>query len=231
VSGGTWAFEHHVGPAADFHARTVPEGTGRSLWWFDVERPAVVLGSTQPEPSVDRPAASAAGIEVARRRSGGGAVWLAPGEVTWVDLVVPAGDPLWSDDVGRATWWLGETWAAVLAQLGVVDLDVHAGPLVRTAWSPLVCFSGLGPGEVTAGGRKVVGISQRRTRSSARFQCAVLHRWDPGPLLSVLALSDDERAAACAALIGPTAPVGLADLGVEITSAELVRAFRAHVPS
>ena len=42
-----------------------------------------------------------------------------------------------------------------------------------TGWCPLVCFAGVGPGEVLAGGRKLVGISQRRTRAGARFQCAV----------------------------------------------------------
>ncbi|HEX6785774.1 MAG TPA: hypothetical protein VF076_01140, partial [Acidimicrobiales bacterium] len=58
---------------------------------------------------------------------------------------------------------------------------------VRTPWSPLVCFSGLGPGEVHAGGRKVVGISQRRTRGWARFQCAAYLRWDPDALVALLA--------------------------------------------
>jgi lipoate-protein ligase A len=59
--------------------------------------------------------------------------------------------------------------------------------MVRTAWSSLVCFSGLGPGEVHAGGRKVVGISQRRTRGWARFQCAAYLRWDPDALVALLA--------------------------------------------
>jgi lipoate-protein ligase A len=57
---------------------------------------------------------------------------------------------------------------------------------VRTRWSSLVCFSGLGPGEVHADGRKVVGISQRRTRRWARFQCAAYLHWDPAALVSLL---------------------------------------------
>ncbi len=32
-------------------------------------------------------------------------------------------------------------------------------------WSDVVCFAGVGPGEVTAGTAKVVGIAQRRTRA------------------------------------------------------------------
>jgi lipoate-protein ligase A len=54
--------------------------------------------------------------------------------------------------------------------------------MVRTEWSELVCFAGLGPGEVTVGGRKVVGISQRRTRDAARFQCVAYETWDADAL-------------------------------------------------
>jgi hypothetical protein len=108
-------------------------------------------------------------------------VLLTPGEVLWVDVVVAPSDPLWDADVVRAVDWLGDAWAAAVG--GVA----HHGPLVSTSWSRLVCFAGLGPGEVTVGGRKVVGISQRRTRRGARFQCAVLGRWDPDGLVGLLA--------------------------------------------
>ena len=41
---------------------------------MEASGPAVVLGSTQPEATVDAGAAAAAGLDVVRRRSGGGAV-------------------------------------------------------------------------------------------------------------------------------------------------------------
>ena len=45
----------------------------------------------------------------------------------------------------------------------------------------------LRPGEVVApDGAKLVGISQRRTRVAARFQCAVHRRWDPARLVDAL---------------------------------------------
>jgi lipoate-protein ligase A len=184
---GGWAVETARGSAAAFHARPVPEGAARAVWVFEPERPALVLGSTQPDATVDAEAAARAGVEVVRRRSGGGAVLLVPGDVVWVDVIVPAGDPRWDDDVGRATWWLGEAWATALEACGVHGAAVHRGGLVRTPWSAAVCFAGLGPGEVTVDGRKVVGISQRRTRTAARFQCAVYRRWDPEALVALLA--------------------------------------------
>lgn len=158
------------------------------VWLLRADHPAVVLGSTQPDTSVDRRRAGAEGFDVVRRRSGGGAVVLEPGAVVWVDVLVPVADRLWSVDVGRAFGWLGETWVDALAALGVREARWHDGPLVRTLWSDRVCFAGLGPGEVTVGGRKVVGMSQRRTRDAALFQCAALLRWDAREAADLLGL-------------------------------------------
>lgn len=145
--------------------------------------PAVVLGSTQPD-SVLRP-----GTPAVRRRSGGGAVLVEPGGLVWVDVFVPTGDPLWDVDVGRAFAWLGEVWAAAVGP----GAGAHTGALVTTPWSGLVCFAGLGPGEVTLDGAKVVGMAQRRTRAGALFQCAALREWRPGRLLDRLELPSDRR--------------------------------------
>lgn len=183
-----WRVERATGSAAAFHARPLggPGRAERVVRVHEVDRPALVLGSTQPEADVDIGAVRAAGVELVRRRSGGGAVLLDPGASLWVDVDLPAGDPLWRADVGEAFLWLGQAWATAFTDLGMVAA-VHRGPLVTTRWSRLVCFAGLGSGEVTVGGRKVVGLAQRRTREAVRFQCAMLRRWDPERLLDLLA--------------------------------------------
>ncbi len=213
MTAADWPVAHHRGSAAEFHARSIPDQPGPALWWFEVERPALVLGSTQRDDVVDADTAEAAGVEVARRRSGGGAVFLQPGETIWIDVILPADDPRWEHDVGRSFGWLGEAWVRVLRELGVTGAEAHAGPLLRRPWSDLVCFAGLGPGEVTVGDRKVVGISQRRTRAGARFQCALLQRWDPNLLLEVLALEPEARAQAKADLATSGYGVGPVDPG------------------
>ncbi len=195
----------------------------RTVWVLEAESPAVVLGSTQPAAMVDAGRALVAGVEVVRRRSGGGAVWVEPGGVTWVDVLIPASDPLWDRDVGRAAWWLGEAWASALGDLGVVAAEVHRGGLVRSRWSDVVCFAGLGPGEVTSDGRKAVGSPQRRTRAGARFQCAIHRVWDPGPLLAVLALDDGDRERAWLELAE-------AALAVDVATSDLVTALVEHLP-
>lgn len=179
------------------------EPVERTLAVFDVDRPTLVLGSTQGHGIADLAACEAAGVGVVRRRSGGGAVLLDPGGTLWVDVDLPRTDHRWDDDVGRAAWWLGEAWATALGG----DAVVHRGRLELGRWGRLVCFAGLGPGEVTVGGRKVVGISQRRTRAGARFQCAVPLRWEPERLAGLLALGDDDRRRLAADLADAVAPI------------------------
>jgi lipoate-protein ligase A len=147
---------------------------------------------------------------VVRRHSGGGAVLLHPGRSLWIDVLLPRADPRWDDDVGTSFHWLGAVWAAALTELGV-PAEVHTGGLEKTAWGQLVCFGSVGPGEVSVGGRKVVGLSQRRTRGGARFQCLVHDEWDPAELLTLLVLAPADRTAAAADLrdraAGPGVPL------------------------
>ncbi len=176
----SWRLAHIEGDAAAFHGED--PSPHRSATFVGVERATLVLGSTQAESTVDGDAASRRGIAVVRRRSGGGGVLLLPGEFVWLDLVIPADDPLWSPDVGVASHWVGELWRASLASLGV-DGSVHRGPMITSTWSRQVCFAGVGPGEVMAGAvqeaGKLAGVSQRRTRSFARFQTMCHLRWRP----------------------------------------------------
>lgn len=86
----------------------------------------------------------------------------------WVDVVLPPG--IAPDDVRGSMVWIGERWCDVLASVVDAPLTVHRGGMVRSAWSDLVCFAGVGPGEVMIGPDKLVGLSQRRTRRGIRVQ-------------------------------------------------------------
>jgi lipoate-protein ligase A len=158
--------------------------------------PAVVLGGAQPEEDVDPARAALLGYQVARRRSGGGAVLVGPHECVWIDLVVPAEDPLWDPDVTRGVWWVGEVMATAAQSVGVAPATIWRGAMLRSRWSAKVCFSGRATGEVLLGSRKVVGVSQRRTRQGALIQTATLCRWRPADLIAML--FPDERDAAVA---------------------------------
>jgi lipoate-protein ligase A len=219
-----WEVERFAETPAAFHARELPGEPVRAVWVCEASGPAVVLGSAQADEVVDHEACAQAGIDVVRRRSGGGAVLVVPGDLLWADVVVPAADPLWEVDVGRAFLWLGEAWAGALAELGVSAV-VHGAGLLATRWSSLVCFAGTGSGEVlSTDGAKLVGLAQRRTRAAARFQCAALLRWDPVTLVELLALAPDDRAEARAALSGAAA-------GIPVPPDDLLAAFLRHLPA
>ena len=60
---------------------------------------------------------------------------LVPGATEWIDVVVPAGDDQWDDDVPRSMVRLGERWVEALRDVVDGELTVHRGPMVRTPWS------------------------------------------------------------------------------------------------
>lgn len=181
--------ERWKGRAGDLHAVVPSVPDGLVVVAMEVVGAALVLGSTQDPATVDVGRAARRGVEVVRRRSGGGAVLVRGGSVLWVDVLVPRGHRWWTDDVGASFLPIGRAWAGALeitgTDLGLPGVRVHEG-MERTRWSDVVCFAGRGPGEVSAGGAKVVGISQRRTRDLARFQCAVLREWDPTGISELL---------------------------------------------
>jgi len=208
-----WRIEERVAPAGALHASwpsAERDPSTRALARCRPTGSAVVLGSTQPSDTVDAAAARAAGLSVVRRRSGGGAVLVTPDDPVWIDAWIPAGDPLWTADVTRAFAWLGRLWATALGDLGLTGVTVQGhGPGACTRWSSLVCFGGVGAGEVSVDGRKAVGLAQRRNRHGAWFHGACVLRWEPAPLLAVLALDRDGRSAAASGLVG--AVTGVAD--------------------
>ena len=193
--------------------------------------PALVVGSAQPVEVADAPALARTGTTLVRRRSGGGAVLVAPGAQLWVDVWVPAGDELWDADVVRGAFWLGDVWAAALTRLGAEELHVHHGRAEGGEWSALVCFAGRGPGELFVSGRKLVGLAQRRTAAGIRLSTMALVEWRPQALLELLALPEPERARAEAELSGAAAGLAPTVPGLGASGALTDGVFDAVVAS
>ena len=197
TANGGWAIRRLSGSVGELHQLTPDSDADREVWLMSPNESALVLGSAQS----DHIAAShEAGV--VRRRSGGGAVLVVPDDTVWIDVVISRSDPLWDDDVNRAPLWLGQVWTAALVQLGVDHGEVfdryEPGP-----WGRLACFASRGPGEVLVGEAKAVGITQRRTRTTARFQTLLYRRWDPEELFARLAESSDQLRYALSAATWP----------------------------
>jgi lipoate-protein ligase A len=176
-----------------------------------VPHPTLVLGSTQAADLVAPDALRERSVELVRRRGGGGAVYLEPGSHLWVDAWIPRDDVLWAHDVSVAAEWVGQWWIEALVGVGIGTrngggagievrggsmaggLSVHTGRSVPGALGDLVCFAGRGPGEVFFDDRKIVGLSQWRSREGALFSSCAYLEWNAEPLLDLLSFDDVTR--------------------------------------
>jgi len=171
----SWLRHDWVGTATDFHSKDLP--VERALWLCSAEKPALILGSTQDESDVRVDVAVGSGIEIVRRRSGGGGVYVAPDESVWMDITISREDPLWQDDVSASMLWLGDAFVQALQPW--VHAETFRGTFHNGDVGRAVCFASAAPGEVFVGDNKLVGISQRRNREGARFQCVLYRQWNP----------------------------------------------------
>ena len=179
-----------------------------TLRWYQATRTAVVRGRGQRRLRLHHQD----GVADVTRGSGGGAVLLDPAMLS-LDIALPAGHP-WltrggasgraalaapaSPDPTGVFLVVGTVWRDALERLGVPGLRVHREPTLRpadparAALLTAVCFALPSRGEVLAGERKLVGLSQRRRRHGALVQCGLLRRWDPTLLLTALGADPDD---------------------------------------
>lgn len=223
-----------VGSVADLHAvdpfgdPNLLEDADAAVWWCRFADRALVLGSHQPEPESLDPGVTT--NEVVRRRSGGGAVLMVPDEMLWIDLLARPG--VFAEDVHNSMIQAGSVWLTALVQCAtnddrgaLGDLAVYEGRLRSGGWGELVCFAGLGPGEVTSSSSesssKLVGLSQRRTRVGVRIQGAIHRRSstvETAALFGQRPSLDDPRPAA-------TLPQSISTLGLVNALHESLSAF------
>lgn len=177
--------------------------------------PCLSLGRNQPSGGYDREAIRARGVEVVRRPTGGRAV-LHHRELTY--SVAARDDALGT--LRQAYTAINRALVAGLRRLGV-DARLHpAGPDRAPVPSLAPCFEQPVEGEVTAGGRKLVGSAQRRDRG-VMLQHGSLPIHDDQSALAALMLRGHVAAAA-------QAPATLAALlGREPGWSELVDALAA----
>lgn len=189
---GPWQVRYTTGDAQEFHDRRPSDNTRPEIWVHTVATPTLVLGSTQRESILDLVAIGEQGVDLCRRRSGGGLVYVEPTNDCWIDVVLPTSSKLHQPDIARSFEWIGQAWASTLQtslhisamDASSMDIDAPTSPPIavantsdRSAASRLICFAGMGHGEVTVEGNKVVGLSQKRTKSWSRLQSLATRSW------------------------------------------------------
>lgn len=130
------------------------------LYWFDP--PAITIGWHQdPGAVLDLDAVSADGLEIARRVTGGRAL-LHDGELTYC-VAAPLEGPF----AGSLQQTFRAVAGAVASALRSLGVDARLSPGRRQpgpGGAAPPCLVSTGRHEITAGGRKIAGSAQRRTR-------------------------------------------------------------------
>lgn len=138
--------------------------------FFEWEPAAVSLGRNQPEPDPGAVAVlTARGVEWVRRPTGGRAVYHGPPstELTY-SVVAPLGTDVLPGGLTDVYRKIHEALAVGLRGLGAeVELAPRRVGAERLRIGPrsrLACFAASAPYEIVAGGRKLLGSAQRRSR-------------------------------------------------------------------
>lgn len=155
--------------AADIHAAHRAAPAQRQVWLCEPGADALILGSAQRLNQGHERFVARHGFELARRSSGGTGVVVVPGGAVWIDIGLPPGDPLLIDDVSRSFAPISGAWSEALASIGVSGVEPYAGAMFKGGELSEVCFAGRASGEILLDGRKLVGMSQRRSGHGAWF--------------------------------------------------------------
>lgn len=166
-----------------------------TLRFFAWRPPTISLGYGQPLDSrIDTAAASALGIGLVRRPTGGSAI-LHEGpdlELTY-SVAARAGDFDGASDLLETYRWIGAALAAGIRRLGAPVEMVPVQPSDPTAM-PTFCFARTGSYELEIAGLKVVGSAQRRQGAGFLQHGAVMLGAAPERLRSVFPTERDPLA-------------------------------------
>lgn len=191
------------------------------------------LGYHQSPAEIDLAACRRAGIDVARRPTGGGAIFHAQ-EVTY-SVAIPVGDAwygLLPLDLYRR---ISEAIAAGLRLLGAA---VSFAPAALAPWpaprpatgrssalAPVACFATSARNEILCAGRKLVGSAQRRFRGGALQHGSILLGPQHHRIVEFMAADQATRASVRSHLEGHTITLGEA-CGRAVKADEVITALR-----
>ena len=149
---------------------------------------SMILGAGQRAEEIDLAACQAYGTALLRRISGGTAVLHDETTISF-QLTLPTAHPFVSDDIHVNYRRMAELIVAVLMKLGI-----------ESTWTPLeearndrppdglapICFSSLAPYEITAHGRKLVGLAQVKRGGATALQGMVYRSFQPAKTVRLL---------------------------------------------
>jgi len=152
--------------------------------------PCLSLGRNQPATDADLAACRADGVDVVRRPTGGRAI-LHTDELTY-SVTLLSGDPRAAGGVVASYRRLSEGLLAGLRRLGVEAVQAR-GQRKPASDLTAICFETPSDYEITAGGRKLIGSAQWRSRGRVLQHGTLPLCGDLARVVSYLSMSDGER--------------------------------------
>ena len=160
------------------HALALSLASGfAALRLYRWERPTLSLGRNEPaRGNYDSAGLQRAGVDVVRRPTGGRAV------LHWRELTYAVAVPATPLGGARAAYgWINTCLAKGLASLGI-PAEIASEPHEQTSLRGGPCFQVAAGGEITAGGRKLVGSAQVRVHNVLLQHGSILVADDQGLL-------------------------------------------------
>lgn len=215
-------------------ARATGEAVLRVYSWME---PTISFGRNQKTAGYDRDELARAGLAVVRRPTGGRAI-LHHREITYsVTAPAPSGE-----SIAAAYAWINELLLRALRSLGA-DAAVATPTSRAPAPDTNPCFAEPTAGEITLGGRKLVGSAQYREAGAMLQHGSILVSDDQSPLGALAGGSTARPPATLEQALG-RAPdpaemhdallAALREAGIEprpLPSEELTDALARHVPA
>jgi len=161
-----------------------------TLRFYGWSPPCVTLGRSQSLADADLAICQAAGVDVVRRPSGGQAI-LHTDELTY-SVALCQTDPRAEGGVLESYRRLSDGLLAGLHRLGIEAIQAVRKKQLLAEPTP-VCFEVPSDYEITAGGRKLVGSAQWRSRGGVLQHGTLPLHGDLTRIVDYLIFADDER--------------------------------------
>jgi len=146
---------------------------------YRYNKPAIILGAAQRPNEQQLARAVSQGVELVRRKSGGGAV-MAGAEMLSVSVFLPRHHPISTGSTVKAYHWIGELWQKVFTSYRLCTRLPNAEDIAQSKqqaerhsidWA---CYGAVAHGELLdQQGRKLLGVAQIRSRHGCVLTCGV----------------------------------------------------------
>ncbi len=151
-----------------------------SLEIVSLLKPALILGSNQDGTVFDERTLLDSKVEIARRKSGGSAVYVSPLDFYWLNVNIPSSKNSHHFDIRKTCVAVGRSiFRSLEDELKDVGRCFHLNETFNVNLpGKIYCFFSKGPGEIFFNEAKCVGLSMRTSKYGSTAQIGIYRKFD-----------------------------------------------------